>query len=130
MNPKTTLILILRLDKQRTMVSSRFLFVNDQYEEKIDDGISRIILGYNEDLMLVKVKFDPGVSVVPHHHFHSQSSYIAKGSFEVTIAGETKTLREGDAFFISSDIEHSVISLEKSEIIDAFSPVREDFLTQ
>ena len=110
------------------MNSSIFLQERDLVEFKAGKGVFRIILGYDSDLMLVKVKFDPGISVDPHHHTHSQSSYIAKGSFKVTIGGEMRILHMGEAFYVPPDVEHSVISLEESEIIDAFNPAREDFL--
>ena len=110
------------------MNSSIFLLEDQLIEEYAGEGISRIIMGYDSDLMMVRVKFEPGISVEPHHHVHSQSSLISKGSFKVTIGGDTRLLKEGDGFYVPPDIEHSVISLEESEIIDAFSPCREDFL--
>ncbi|MFC2124420.1 cupin domain-containing protein [Bacteroidota bacterium] len=112
------------------MNSSIFLLQDELLEEYVQEGISRIVMGYDRDLMMVKVKFKPGVSVEPHHHVHSQSSLISKGSFKVTIGGDTKLLKEGEGFFVPPNVVHSVISIEESEIIDAFNPVRKDFLRE
>ena len=110
------------------MNSSIFLLNDELLEEYVEEGISRIIMGFDRDLMMVKVKFKTGVSVEPHQHVHSQSSLISKGSFKVTIGGDTKTLKEGEGFYVPPNVIHTVTSLEESEIIDAFSPMRKDFL--
>ena len=109
------------------MNADHFIKGTEIKKETIGEGISRKIYGYDDNLMLVLVEFDEGVSVEPHHHIHSQSSLISKGSFKVTIGDKTKELKEGDAFYVPPNVVHSVVSLEESEIIDAFSPAREDF---
>lgn len=110
------------------MTSSIFLSKDELVEETVDKGISRVIMGYDQDLMMVKVKFKSGISVEPHQHVHSQSSLISKGSFTVTIAGETRKLKEGEGFYVPPNVVHTVTSLEEAEIIDAFSPIRKDFV--
>ena len=90
--------------------------------------IKRKIVGYDDRLILVKVRFIKGTQAPPHDHPHSQSSYIETGIFEVTIGGETKSLGPGDGFNVPSGVRHSVTALEAGVIIDAFSPHREDFL--
>ena len=51
-------------------------------------GVSRQILGYDEQVMLVKVKFEKGSVGYVHKHFHSQVTYVASGVFKVMINGE------------------------------------------
>lgn len=110
--------------------SKFFIFQKDINTEAVEDGINRQILGYNEDLMLVKVSFNKGSVGKIHNHFHAQSSYIESGKFEVSINGEKNILTAGEAFFVPSDIPHGVICIEAGIIIDTFSPVRQDFLKQ
>ena len=55
---------------------------------KVDPGVERMIMGYNKDLMMVKVKFEKDAVGTLHSHPHIQSTYIAKGKFEVTIDGK------------------------------------------
>lgn len=105
-----------------------FVF-NDEYEwENINDGMRRKILGYDKDLMLVLVEFKKGAEGYVHKHPHKQISYLVKGSFEVNINGEKKIQKAGDVFMIPSNIDHGVIALEESTLIDVFSPHREDFI--
>lgn len=96
--------------------------------ENVDDKIKRKIMSYNEDLMLVKVAFLKGGIGATHKHPHLQISYIASGIFEVTIDGEMKTLKDGDVYFVPSEVLHGAICLEDGVLIDVFNPMREDFI--
>lgn len=96
--------------------------------ETMWEGIERKIIGYDEKLMLVKVRFTKGTTAPAHHHVHSQVAYIAEGRFEVEIGDKTDILAAGDGFYIPSGVVHSVKALEDGLILDSFSPAREDFL--
>ncbi len=63
-----------------------------------------------------------------HEHYHSQVTNVAKGAFEVTIAGVSKVMKQGDCFYIPPHIVHGVVCLEDGLLIDVFSPIREDFM--
>ncbi len=67
-------------DSKRTC-SEAFLSGSEVKWEDIDPGVQRQIMGYDGQLMLVKVKFEKGAIGAPHSHYHSQSSYIASGKF-------------------------------------------------
>ncbi len=91
-------------------------------------GVERQILSYGPDLMLVRVRFEPGAVGAIHHHPHRQATYVASGSFEVTVGESTRTLSEGDSFFAPADVPHGVKALERGMLIDCFTPARTDFL--
>jgi quercetin dioxygenase-like cupin family protein len=94
----------------------------------VAEGVTRQILSYGPDLMLVRVKFEPGAVGALHNHPHRQATYVAAGSFEVTVGDSHRTLKEGDTFFAAADVFHGVIALEKGMLIDCFTPARADFL--
>ena len=96
--------------------------------ETVDDKIKRKIMSYNEDLMLVKVAFVKGGIGATHKHPHLQISYIASGIFEITIDGEMKTLKDGDVYFVPSEVLHGAVCVEDGVLIDVFNPMREDFI--
>ncbi len=108
--------------------SENFLREDDITWEKPDKGIQRQILGYSESIMMVKVCFAQGATGYTHTHPHTQSTYVASGRFEVTINNEKSILSCGDGFFVEPNAPHGVQCLETGILIDAFSPVREDFL--
>ena len=111
------------------MIKSKpFLLENELPWEPLNEGVSRQILGYNVELMMVKVSFEAGAVGALHSHPHSQTSYVASGRFEVEIDGLKRVLAAGDGYFIAPDLVHGVKCLEAGVLVDSFSPIREDFL--
>ncbi len=96
--------------------------------EKVDKGVERKILGYDDQLMMVCVRFEKDAIGTLHHHVHRQVSYVESGRFEVSIDGNKRILEQGDCFFVSPELEHGVVALEKGTLVDIFTPAREDFL--
>ena len=109
--------------------SSAFLYESELPWQSPVAGLKRQIMGYNDGLMLVKIDFEAGCDGGGQHsHAHSQTSVVVSGVFEVTIDGVTQTLRKGDGFYAAPNLVHGAICIEAGTLIDAFSPVREDFL--
>jgi quercetin dioxygenase-like cupin family protein len=108
--------------------SARFLFEKDLKWENPEPGITRQIMGYDGQLMVVKVKFEKGAIASQHEHYHSQSTYVVSGKFEVSIGGEKAIVNAGDGFYIEPDIIHNAVCLEAGILIDTFSPMRETFV--
>lgn len=96
--------------------------------EEAGKGITRQFVGFNTQLMMVKVKFEQGAIGYVHDHFHSQATYVASGKFEITIGGTSKVLEKGDGFFVQPNFKHGAKCLKAGILIDVFSPVREEFL--
>jgi quercetin dioxygenase-like cupin family protein len=96
--------------------------------ESFGPGVRRRILGYDEQLMLIAVEFKKGSIGPLHKHPHRQVTYVESGSFEVQIGGQKKMQRAGDCYFIPPNIEHGVVALEDSSLVDVFTPCREDIL--
>lgn len=110
--------------------SSRFQIEKEMPWENPAPGIRRQIMGYDGQLMIVKVHFDKGAIGTQHEHYHSQATYVVSGEFEVMIEGEAKVLRAGDGFYIEPDEMHGAVCLEAGILIDVFSPHRADFLAK
>ena len=110
------------------MQSKRFMRSEELEWEELGGGMQRQILGYDETVMLLRVRFAKGAVGVRHSHPHRQTSLVESGRFEVEIGGETSVLEKGDAFFVPPDVEHGVVALEDGVLTDAFAPARADFL--
>lgn len=110
------------------MESKCFVHNSEALVTDLGGGVSRQILGYNKDLMMVKVIFKKGAIGAVHAHVHTQTTYCAGGAFEFSIGRETQVVKEGDALYIPSGMLHGVVCIEEGELIDTFNPVREDFL--
>lgn len=94
----------------------------------VDPGVDRMIMGYDKNLMMVKVRFQKDAIGALHSHSHIQSTYIASGRFEVTIDRNICLLEAGDTFFVEPNLVHGVVCVEEGLLIDVFHPCREDFL--
>lgn len=108
--------------------SEIFVLEENTIWESVGEGVCRQILGYDGQLMIVKVKFEKGAIGSEHAHYHSQSTYVASGVFEFRVGDEKQIVKAGDGIYIEPDMKHGVTCLEPGILIDAFSPVREDFL--
>lgn len=111
-----------------TVKGKSFLIAENIKWEPVDDGVERKILGYDDHIMMVCVRFEQGSVGNLHHHVHRQVSYVESGRFEVTIDGNKTILQKGDSFFVAPDLLHGVVALEKGMLIDVFTPAREDFI--
>ncbi|UII31626.1 cupin domain-containing protein [Fulvivirga ulvae] len=108
--------------------SDKYLITRDMEWEELGGGVSRKILGYDNQIMMVKVKFEKGAIGSPHQHFHTQATYCIEGKFEFEIDGQKQIVEAGDGVYIEPNLLHSAVCLEQGMLIDTFSPVREDFL--
>ena len=109
-------------------LSEPFVRSADRAWTTVGDGVRRQILGHGSDLMMVSVVFERGAIGTLHKHPHRQVTYVARGSFSVTIDGRTEVLCAGDCFYVATDLVHGVEALERGALIDVFTPTREDFL--
>ncbi|MFP5077764.1 cupin domain-containing protein [Rhizobium sp. YIM 134829] len=112
------------------MVQSKDIFVRaaEGSWQDTPDGNKRRIICYTAELMMVEFAFEAGGEGWIHDHPHVQSSYVAEGSFDVTIDGRTERLKAGDSFIVPSGLKHGVKALEKGRLVDCFTPHRADFL--
>lgn len=110
------------------MESKTFIEGKDLAWEPSGKGMSRHIMGYNDDLMVVEVKFEQGGLAPMHQHPHTQSSYIVSGKYEFTVDGEMKVVQAGDGVLVKPKQQHMCKCLEPGIVIDTFSPARVDFL--
>jgi quercetin dioxygenase-like cupin family protein len=114
----------------QTTESARFVHGYQQPWEDLGGGVSRQILGYDAELMMVRVRFHAGAVGALHHHPHRQVTLVESGRFQVEVGHEARVLVPGDSFFAAPDVEHGVVALEAGVLVDVFAPAREDFLNR
>ncbi|HUG62229.1 MAG TPA: cupin domain-containing protein [Methylomirabilota bacterium] len=91
-------------------------------------GARRRVILTTDELMQVEFAFDEGAVGALHSHPHVQASYVAEGTFEVTIDGRTETIGPGGSYIVPSGLVHGVKALTPGRLIDTFTPPRQDFL--
>lgn len=105
----------------------RWFFYKEAVPET-KDGVTRRVLAYSGDVMVVENRFEKDAVGKMHHHPHTQITYVKSGAFEFTIDGETHVVREGDTLLKTNGVEHGCRCLEAGVLIDVFAPYREDFV--
>lgn len=98
--------------------------------KELGGGMRRKVIAHTPAIMSVLVQFEKGaVGAVHLHEVHTQSTFVVSGSFEIEVAGVKRVLRAGDSFMAPPGTPHGVVCLEdKGELLDVFSPRRDDFL--
>lgn len=110
--------------------SAKFTSASEAEVEDIGGGLKRQMLGYNHEIMAVKIYFDKGAIGYNHAHRHSQVSFVVEGEFHFNIDGETKVMKAGDSCQIQPWQDHGATCPTGGILIDMFSPPREDFLPE
>ncbi|TPE69807.1 cupin domain-containing protein [Halalkalibacterium halodurans] len=97
--------------------------------EYSEPGIKRKLYKPGEKLMIMKVVFEEGAEGASHSHPHEQLTYCLKGDMEFTIKGKVKRIQEGEVLTIPPHAVHGAKALAPSIILDVFTPLREDLLS-
>jgi unsaturated pyranuronate lyase len=97
-------------------------------EEMLNEKITRkLAVGQNE--MVGRLRLAKGAVVPAHKHVSEQITMVMVGAIRFTIGGRDIDVRAGEVLIIPPNVVHSAIALEDSDDIDAFSPLREDWLS-
>lgn len=108
--------------------SDSFQIESELKWEEAGVGVERQIMGYNNEMMMVKVRFISGAVAALHTHPHTQLTYVVSGVFQFITDGGLRVVRPGDGVYMKPDTRHGCMCLEDGVLIDTFSPVRKDFL--
>jgi quercetin dioxygenase-like cupin family protein len=90
-------------------------------------GVTFDLLAVGERLMVTRMRFRRGMTAATHAHPHEQAGYVISGRYRQTIAGTCHELHPGDSYAIPGGIEHAMEAFEDGEIIDVFTPPRDEF---
>jgi len=96
--------------------------------ERPAEGIERrMVVG--ERLMACRLRFAPLVVTPVHTHPHEQMTLVERGRVRFYIGDEERIAGPGDVLHFPSNVRHGATMLdEEVELVDIFTPVREDFL--
>ncbi len=106
---------------------SGFSAISAITSERINDKISRRVVSGDRG-MLVWWSVKAGAHAAAHSHPHEQIVWVTSGLIDVRIGNERRPCGPGDIAVIPGGVEHEVWFREDTEVVDVFSPPREDFL--
>lgn len=110
------------------MKNDRWVYYKNIVPESGGPGVTKRVLAYSDDLMVVENTFEKGAVGAFHHHPHTQITYIKSGRFLFEIDGEKHEVTEGDTLLKTDGVVHGCVCLEPGVLIDVFAPYREDFV--
>lgn len=96
--------------------------------KKVFKGVSLDSLAVGEISQVAKMNYVSGDYASPHQHPHEQCGYVISGKYELTIGDERYELNSGDSYAIPGNQVHSFRVIKPGEVVDVFTPPREDYL--
>jgi len=85
-------------------------------------------LATGANIMCTVMYYEKGNVVPFHKHASEQVGYVVKGKLRLKIENEDLgTITAGDSYLIKGNMLHSLEALEKSVVVDIFSPPREEY---
>ena len=99
----------------------------DGYQDVVP-GVRRKTLCFGDETLLTEFRLAEGHELPQHEHPHEQTGYLVSGRLRFTIGDETRDVEPGDSWCILGGVRHGAVVLEDAVAVEAFSPVREDFL--
>ena len=95
---------------------------------KLLEGIFRKTLSYNDEVMLCQFNLEKDAEIPLHDHEAHQIGYVITGKiqFFTETRGDFIT-KAGDSYTFDSFEKHGAKIIESAEIIEVFSPIRENY---
>ena len=100
---------------------------NDAGMSVPEPGLRRQVMSYSPSMMLVRHRMEKGWVGTKHTHPHEQMVYIVSGQIQFTSPDGTFDTKAGDCFLVPGNVAHQATALEDSEVLDIFTPRREDY---
>ena len=92
-----------------------------------EDGLRRQVMSYSPSMMLVRHRMLKGWVGALHSHPHEQMVYVVSGHLVFQHPGGQFEAKSGDSFLVPGGVAHQASALEDSEVLDVFTPYREDY---
>lgn len=101
---------------------------NDEGFKPVLEGVTIKTLVYGDKSLLSEFHLKKGSRLPLHAHPNEQTGYMITGHIKLSIGGKIFEVKPGDSWSIPGGMEHGAEILEDSQIVEIFSPVRDDYL--
>lgn len=99
--------------------------------KKTFKGVNLDSLAVGEKSMVTKMNYVRGDFATLHTHPHEQCGYVISGAYHLIVECEEKIdviMHPGDTYAIPGNTPHSFEVIEGGEVVDVFTPHRDDYL--
>jgi quercetin dioxygenase-like cupin family protein len=91
-------------------------------------GVDFEVLAIGKESMVTKMLYKESDSVPFHKHPNEQNGYVITGQYKLIFDKKEYILSTGDSYSIPANMEHSLEIIIAGDVIDVFTPVRQDYL--
>jgi len=91
-------------------------------------GIRRRTVTHGETMYQMIAELAAGSVMPEHKHPQEQIIHIIAGRMKVNVGGASHELHPGESYYVASNVQHGVETLEKTTVLDTFSPPRDEYL--
>lgn len=103
--------------------------LNDQIPLEMLPNVFRTTLAYNDRLMMCHFTLKKGSNIPLHNHKAAQVGYVIKGQIRFFTKDNNNILtKTGSSYIFDCEEYHGAEVLEDSDIIECFSPIRQDYV--
>ncbi len=97
-----------------------------------EEGLRRQVMSTTDKMMLVRHLQVKGWKGARHQHPHEQLLYIVSGRIRLKVEqpgadDAVFDLPKGESLIVPGGLEHEAEALEDSEVLDVFTPARDDY---
>ncbi len=103
------------------------MHTEDESMSNPERGLRRQVMFYSPGMMLVRHRMKKGWVGARHSHPHEQLVYIVSGHLTFQHPDGVLEATAGDSFLVPGNVEHQASAKEDSEVLDVFTPYREDY---
>jgi quercetin dioxygenase-like cupin family protein len=95
--------------------------------EQLNPNINRKMI-HGQNLTVARLELRKGGVVAEHSHVNEQVSMILSGALRFKFPGREQIVRAGETLVIPPHEPHGVEVLEDTQVVDIFSPRRQDWI--
>ena len=96
---------------------------------EICPGIKRQTVISGKAMYQMIAQLDAGSKMPQHRHPQEQIVYILEGRMRLIVDGTPNEMTTGDSFYLAGNVPHGVETIDKTRVLDTFSPPREEYLS-
>jgi quercetin dioxygenase-like cupin family protein len=95
--------------------------------EQMNPQVSRKVI-HTDALTVARLQIAKGAVVPTHQHVNEQIAMVLKGSMMFTVDGKEVLVSAGQCLTLPPNVPHGVVAVEDCEVIDLFTPRRQDWI--
>ena len=112
--------------------NNKVIVRKEDASKKVFKGVSLDSLAVGEKSMVAKMNYVKGNFASTHQHPHEHCGYVISGEYRLNMEMPEENievlLHAGDSYAIPGNTPHSFELMESVEVVDVFTPPREDYL--